>query len=101
MTFRTSNVPVKFDERGVGFAIYHLIDDCPIHTVVGELVRNAVENVVLAQGSPGKIEFFSEEVEGVPKLGLYNEGPGMSPADLERLMNMAASGKEIGTDKNY
>ena len=63
--------------RNEAFAIHHLIDDCPPPTVVRELIKNAVENAVLHK-PPGRIEWFVEKVNGVRKLGLYNEGPGMS-----------------------
>src|SRR6266496_1264208 len=82
------------------FAIYHLIDDCPPATVIRELVKNAEENAVRLQ-PPGRIEWFIEEVEGVPKLGLFNEGQGMSEEALSRLMDLASTGKELGIDKNY
>src|SRR5438046_4684760 len=50
---------------------------------------------------PGRIEWFIEEVGGVPKLGLFNEGPGMSGDDLARLMDLASTGKTLGLDNNY
>ena len=35
------------------------------------------------------------------KIGLFNEGPGMSGDDLSRLMDMASTGKTLGTDDNF
>jgi hypothetical protein len=96
----TVNEPIRY-ENGE-FAISQAIGNCPDHTVIWELVRNAVENARLAVPEPGRIEFFVELwPNGKRKLGLYNEGPGMSRSSLSRLMNMAATGKELGEDKNF
>jgi hypothetical protein len=82
------------------FAIHHLIEDCPAHTVIRELLKNAEENAVLLS-PPGRIEWFAEEVNGVKKLGLFNEGPGMSDDDLRRLMDMASTGKTLSVEQNF
>jgi hypothetical protein len=86
--------------RNPAFAIHHLIADCPPVTVIRELVKNAEENAALLS-PPGRIEWFVEEVEGVPKLGLYNEGPGMDGEELARLMDLASTGKRLGIDNNF
>jgi hypothetical protein len=82
------------------FAIHRLIEDCPAHTVIRELLKNA-EEAVIKLTPPGRIEWFAEEVNGVRKLGLFNEGPGMSGDDLSRLMDMASTDKRLGTDDNF
>jgi len=92
--------PEKIKFQNADFAVFHLIDDCPAHTVIQELMRNAVENAAQLT-SPGRIEWFSEKVDGVRKLGLFNEGPGMSNEDLRRLMDMASIGKTLGADHNF
>jgi hypothetical protein len=86
--------------RNESFAIHHLISDCPPFTVVRELLKNAEENAASIQ-PPGRIEWFIEEVGGVPKLGLFNEGPGMSGDEVARLMDLASTGKTLGLDNNY
>jgi hypothetical protein len=86
--------------RDQAFAIHHLISDCPPGTVIRELAKNAEENAVLME-PPGRIEWFTEMVEGVPKLGLFNEGPGMDGEELSRLMDLASTGKRLGIDENY
>ena len=75
--------------RDQAFAIHHLIADCPPGTVIRELTKNAEENAGLME-PPGRIEWFTEMVEGVPKLGLYNEGPGMDgkPAKYKSVTKM-------------
>jgi hypothetical protein len=82
------------------FAIHHLIEDCPAHTVVRELTKNAEENTCQLT-PPGKIEWFVEKVGGVNKLGLFNEGPSMSADELSRLMDMASTGKTLGVEQNF
>jgi hypothetical protein len=89
---------VLFDNQE--FAICHLIDDCPPFTVVRELTKNAIEAAV-GHSPPGRIEWFSEIVDGVPKIGLFNEGPGMSESDLRRYTNFASSGKVQGLEAHY
>lgn len=86
--------------RDQAFAVHHLIADCPQGTVIRELAKNAEENAV-QMGPPGRIEWFTELVEGVPKLGIYNEGPGMDGDELSRLMDLASTGKRLGVDNNY
>jgi hypothetical protein len=83
------------------FAIHHLIEDCPAHTVVRELTRNAEENARLLLDTPGRIEWFIEKVNDVNKLGLFNEGPSMSATDLSRLMDMASTGKTLSVEQNF
>src|SRR5262249_1702760 len=86
--------------RDEAFAINHLIADCPTHTVVRELTKNAVESACLLP-VPGQIEWFDVLIGGVRKLGLYNEGPGMSGEELSRYMDLASSGKTLGVEHNY
>jgi hypothetical protein len=86
--------------RNQEFAIHHLIDDCPPATVIRELLKNAEENA-LQRSVPGRIEWFVEEIDGVPKLGLYNEGPGMGDEELFKLMDLASTGKKLGIGNNF
>jgi len=98
MTETIRNEAIRY--RNEGFSIHHLIADCPPFTVVRELVKNAEENAALLQ-PPGRIEWFIEEFAGLPKLALFNEGPGMSGDDLARLMDLASTGKTLGLNNNY
>src|SRR5437868_15092734 len=97
MTETVRNETLRY--RNESFAIYHLITDCPPFTVVRELLKNAEENAAMLH-PPGRIEWFIEEVDGVPKLALFNEGPGMSGEDLARLMDLASTGKSLELDNN-
>ena len=90
----------RIEYQNVDFAVHRLVEDCPAHTVIRELLKNAEESAIQLT-PPGRIEWFEEDVGGVRKLGLFNEGPGMSGGDLSRLMDMASTGKTLGTDDNF
>lgn len=79
-----------------GFFIANVLKDCPAKTVIRELLQNAIE----ASGT-NLIEWFREDWNGVPKLGLYNEGVGMDRYELRERMEIASSGKELGHSKNF
>jgi hypothetical protein len=98
MTEIIRNETIRY--RNEGFAIHHLIADCPPFTVIRELLKNAEENAAAVQPA-GAIEWFIEEIDGQPKLGLFNEGPGMAGEDLGRLMDLASTGKTLGLNSNY
>src|SRR4051812_38615612 len=98
MTEAIRNETIRY--RNESFAIHHLIADCPPFTVVRELLKNAEENAAMLH-PPGRIEWFVEERCGVPKLALFNDGPGMSGEDLGRLMDLASTGKTLGLENNY
>lgn len=99
MTATLHHEPIKY--QNTDFAIHRLIEDCPPHTVVRELLKNAEEAAVRLT-PPGRVEWFIETAgDGVRKLGLFNEGPGMSAAELSDLMDMASTGKTLGTDENF
>jgi len=94
-------MPTRHDEAipiaNPGFFIANVMKDCPKHTVIRELIQNAIE----ASGPGQTIAFFKAEWHGVPKLGLYNEGAGMTMYELEQRMAIASSGKALGFDKNF
>jgi hypothetical protein len=99
----TATGSVKHEQlkyNNVAFAVHHLIADCPPKTVIRELLKNAEESAAEQQPA-GRIEFFKEVVRGAPKLGLFNEGPGMSADDLADKMNLASTGKTLGVDNNF
>lgn len=95
------NGEVVYDEQGKRMKIYQDIFNCPAHMALREFVMNAIEAAVECKPVPGDIEFFIETVQGIPKLVLYNEGPGMGLDQLFKYMNMAASSKTMGTSKNF
>jgi len=98
MTLR--NDEVRF--RNQPFAAAHLIADCWPQGFVRELTKNAIE-AAMRLDPPGDIRWFQEVVDGVPKLGLFNEGPGMSAEELVRLTDLSSTGgeKRQGLEENY
>jgi hypothetical protein len=88
-------VPVGIGSES--FFITSVMKDCPVQAVIRELLQNAIE----ASGPGARIEWFPFEWEGIPKLGLYNEGAGMTPEELDTRMNIASSGRRLGYDANY
>lgn len=82
--------------ENVPFLISNIMQDCPARTVIRELLQNAIE----ASG-PQRIEWFCEEFNSVPKLGIYNEGVGMTGRELGVRMNIASSGKKLGRHDNF
>jgi hypothetical protein len=82
------------------FLVTSTIDRCPKVMMVRELFKNALE--AAEQASQGKVEFYVTPIGGVPKLSIWNNGPGMDDEELVRMSNIAASiGKEKGLDKNF
>jgi hypothetical protein len=92
------NEELKF--RQTAFAVFHQIEDCPPFMAIRELTVNAIEAVKLIN-PPGSIGWFKTTIDGIPKIGLFNEGPGMSADALWRLMDLASTSKELGSDRNY
>lgn len=83
------------------FLIRSTIDRCPKVMMIRELFKNALE---AAEGASedGKVEFSLMQIGGTSKLAIWNNGPGMSDEELERMTNLAASiGKVKGLDKNF
>lgn len=91
--------------ENVAFAVSQLIVNCPPSTVVRELLQNAIDSATSKPGKPGEISWFIEEMnwndKSVKKIGLYNEGPGMTGEDLNRLMDLASTNKQLGINENY
>jgi hypothetical protein len=88
--------------RNQKFAAFQLIEDSPPRTVIRELTKNAIE-AASQVSPPGRIYWFVEVLHGVPKLGLFNDGPGMSGDELRRLMDLSSTGtgKTQGPDDNF
>jgi hypothetical protein len=81
------------------FLVRSTIDRCPKVMMIRELFKNALE--AAHHEADGKV-VFSVVDEGVPKLSIWNNGPGMDDEELSRMTNLAASiGKVKGLDKNF
>jgi len=82
------------------FLVRSIIDRCPKVMMVRELFKNALE--AAEQATSGLVEFYVTEINGIPKLSIWNNGPGMDDEELSRMTNLAASiGKVKALDKNF
>lgn len=84
------------------FLVASLIDRCPKTMMIRELFQNALEAVIRDRSVQMTVEFRKKLVGGVPKLAIWNSGPGMSSDELHHICDLAASvGKEKGLDQNF
>ncbi|KTE17000.1 ATP-binding protein [Sphingopyxis sp. H115] len=90
---------IRVDDQD--FLVTSTIERCPKVMMVRELFKNALEAAADAP-EDGKVEFLVSDVQGTPKLTIWNNGPGMDEEELARMTNLAASiRKEKGLDKNF
>src|SRR4051812_3274838 len=67
-----------------------------------ELVMNALEAAALAPVGKRLVDISSKPLNGIPKLTIWNSGPGMDSHELHDMCDLASSiGKEKGLDKNF
>lgn len=84
------------------FLVASMIDRCPKTMMLRELVKNALEAASLAPEARKLVEIRAVTIGGVPKLSIWNTGPGMSDTELYGMCDLAASiGKEKGLDANF
>lgn len=90
------------------FAVSLRVDMAPAQMQEPELHRNALEAAVQAARGKGLIEWRATEYlcsDGtkVPKLTVFNTGPGMDSEELKRVMDLASSGggKKNGLKDNF
>ncbi|MGJ8531934.1 MAG: ATP-binding protein [Alphaproteobacteria bacterium] len=90
---------IRVDDQD--FLVTSTIERCPKIMMIRELFKNAIEAASEAEEG-GKVEFRVCEISGIPKLTIWNNGPGMDEEELSRMTNLAASiRKEKGLDKNF
>ncbi len=88
----------------VGFLIENLGKDAGELQYLRELVQNGIEAIIRKNpGSPeGQIEIDFEEIDGIKKLRITDNGIGMSPDDVQTNINqLSASTGPQGFDKNF
>ena len=84
------------------FLIASTIDRCPKVMMLRELMMNAIEAATLATKDNRRIEFKTVNLEGVPKLSIWNTGPGMDGRELHAICDLAASlHKQKSLDGNF
>jgi hypothetical protein len=84
------------------FLVASLIDRCPKTMMLRELMMNAIEAARLAAPNWKLIEISAQLIDGVPKLTIWNTGPGMDAPELLNMSNIAYSiGKEKSLTGNF
>ncbi len=73
------------------FLVTSMIDRCPKSMMLRELVRNAIEAAQTALPGARAVEISSVEIDGAPKLAIWNTGRGMDPEELFRMCDIASS----------
>jgi len=59
--------------------------------MIRELMMNAIEAAQHAPLDRRLIEISAQQVDGIPKLAIWNTGPGMDGVELQRVCNIASS----------
>jgi hypothetical protein len=100
MTTQQDVSAIRVDDQA--FLVSSTIERCPKVMMIRELSKNAIESAAQAPSDARRVEFSVTAVHGVPKLTIWNTGPGMDDEELSRMTNLAASiGKQKGLDKNF
>lgn len=93
------------DDMGVanvGFLIENLGKDAGELQYLRELVQNGIESIGRAKRTDGRIDIDFEEVEGVKKLRITDNGIGMTADEVRDNINrLSASGGTQAFDKNF
>jgi hypothetical protein len=84
------------------FLVASLIERCPKTMMIRELIMNAIEAARLAPTTSRRIEISAQALGGVPKLAIWNTGPGLDAVELLQISDIAASiGKAKGLSANF
>lgn len=84
------------------FLVASLIERCPKTMMIRELTMNALEAAKMAPEGQRLVEFSVKDIDGVPKLTIWNTGRGMDGHELLRICDIASSiGKEKSLTGNF
>ena len=88
------------------FAVKFLIEKCPPNMMLRELVKNAIEAAEKAEQGNRLVKIFIKKIPELfgetRKLAIWNTGPGMDSAELDKMCDLASSiNKEKGLLANY
>ncbi|BDG70596.1 ATP-binding protein [Roseomonas fluvialis] len=84
------------------FLVAATIERCPKSMMIRELLQNALEAAATAPQGDRRVEFSAVSVDGARKLAIWNTGRGLTPDELYRMCDIAASiNKETGLDANF
>lgn len=93
------------DDMGVanvGFLIENLGKDAGELQYLRELVQNSIESIARANRSDGHVIVDFEEVEGIKKLRITDNGIGMTPEEVrENINRLSSTSGEQAFDKNF
>src|SRR6185437_2434634 len=96
---------MRIDPIGVedaNFYAYKQIELASSGMMIRELMKNAIEATQKARKGNRQILFTQETHFGVPKLCIWNTGPGMDSDEIFRMGNLGCKvNKEHGLDKNF
>jgi hypothetical protein len=92
--------PIDIGDKA--FLIASTIERCPKVMMLRELIMNSIEAAALAPLNERFIEISAKKLHGVPKLAIWNTGPGMDGQQLHDICDLASSiGKQKGLDENF
>jgi hypothetical protein len=93
------------DDMGVanvGFLIENLGKDAGELQYLRELTQNAIEAIQARRGADGRVEIDFEEIDGVKKLRITDNGIGMTPDEVRGNINRLSASTGIQAfDKNF
>ena len=101
-----SNSTLPLTVRNTGFLLDRLGQDCAPLQFVRELTQNSIEAITNAGLPDGKIvwdyDAISLDQDGVFKLSVADNGPGMTGAEMiEYINSLSSSGSSQSIDGNY
>lgn len=92
--------PLKIANEG--FLVAATIERCPRQMMLRELVMNAVEASAGAEDGEALVRIGAREIDGVPKLCIWNTGRGLSQEELLKISDLSSSlFKSVGLDGNF
>jgi hypothetical protein len=98
----TNNRVTPLQVADEDFIVASMIERCPKTMMPRELMMNALEAARLASEGNRIVEISAAEVGGVPKLVMWNTGPGMDANELLTICDIASSiGKEKSLTANF
>ena len=84
------------------FLVSSMIERCPKHMMLRELVKNAFEAAAHAPEGARRVEISPVMIDGYRKLSIWNSGPGMDAGELRAMCDIASSiGKPNALDQNF
>ena len=96
----SSITPIQIDDTD--FLVATTIERCPRMMMIRELTKNALEAASLGAEGQRQVIFRTINFGDVPKLAIWNAGPGMDASELYRMCDLASSiRKEKGLDANF